>query len=57
MLYRGIHYCNQIYFIQNKFENRSPKDTPKEVQTKVDNLLSQAGFSSLRSNSVFCFAS
>ena len=55
LLYRGTHTQNDAeFFIAKPFTKRKPKDTAKTYQIAIDNKLSQAGFTALRSNSIFC---
>jgi len=54
MLYRGIKN-NKPYLINNPVKYRTPVDTPVNIQYIVDVKLEAAGFTALRSNSIFCF--
>jgi len=54
-LYRGVNLISTSQFmLGNSRDNRSPKDTPKEVQLLIDKRLQEAGFEARRSNSIFC---
>jgi hypothetical protein len=54
MLYRGIHNFDP-YLVTNVITNRKPVDTPLSIQKVTDARLKEAGFTALRSNSIFCF--
>jgi len=55
MLYHGERGDEgDSYFVSDKIKNRVPKDTLPQIQTIVDKHLSDAGFTALRSNSLFC---
>jgi hypothetical protein len=56
-LYRGLHVNASPYPLALTGEsptNRKPQNTPIDIQNKIDNKLKEAGFSALRSNSIFC---
>ena len=53
-LYRGIKGGNNSVFIGSPRIDRIPLDTPITTQTAIDNKLKEAGFTALRSNSIFC---
>jgi hypothetical protein len=58
-LYRGLRMSQYQEGMPNIFvgkprENRKAKDSATDVQEKFDNLLKEAGFQALRSNSIFC---
>jgi len=55
-LYKGLSNDVGQIMMGKSEENREPKDTPKEVQVKVDSLLQGAGFTALRRNSFFCIS-
>jgi hypothetical protein len=54
-LYRGIQSKNATpdVFVARSRDDRKPRDTAAATQQKVDELLAQAGFGALRSNSIF----
>ena len=55
-LYRGISLLNAEYdiFLGRPRKNRRATDTSIELQQEWDKLFTAAGFSALRSNSIFC---
>lgn len=52
-MYRNAKMGNVGFFITNSPENRTPVDTPPNLQHDVDYALHEAGFRALRSNSIF----
>jgi hypothetical protein len=52
-LYRGLN-ANADIFIGRPRENRKAKDTSAPLHREMDKLFSAAGFTALRSNSIFC---
>jgi hypothetical protein len=54
ILYRGIYGNKATVFIGSSPKDRVPDATAPEIQEKVDEKLREAGFSALRSNSIFC---
>jgi hypothetical protein len=53
-LYRGIRKYNSGIVMARTPIDRSPMDTPKEVDQKLDKILIEAGFKARRTNSIFC---
>jgi hypothetical protein len=53
VLYRGIKTIKH-YFIDKSPVNRMPTATDKQIQIQLDKQLFYAGFTALRSNSIFC---
>lgn len=53
-LYRGMKMGHSYVLLASSQDNRKPKDTPENIQIKIDNRLKEAGFKALRSNSIFC---
>ncbi len=56
LLFRGMNITKSV-FIGHPKENRKPKDSSVKDQQLFDELLTIAGFTALRSNSIFCTAS
>jgi len=53
LLYRGVRHREDI-FVGSSPHDRDPRNTDKGTQYEVDKLLDRSGFSTLRSNSIFC---
>lgn len=53
-LYRGIKNPPSGLFLGKSRDNRQPIDSSAEIQQAVDTILSNAGASAIRSNSIFC---
>jgi hypothetical protein len=54
-LYRGLDIKNsKLVLLGKSNDERLPKDTPVNVQIAIDKRLSEAGFTALRGNSIFC---
>jgi len=51
-LYRGLRNYESVFEGRSR-EDRSPKDSINEVSERLDQALKNAGFSALRSNSIF----
>jgi hypothetical protein len=56
-LYRGMTDNMPDIFIGRPWGKRKPKDTSTDVQKEIDKLFKLAGFTALRSNSIFCSGS
>ncbi len=56
ILLRGVDYSSNA-FKSSSPTNRTPLDTDTNFQRLIDNKLKEAGFSALRSNSIFCTGS
>lgn len=56
-LYRGIESDVPDIFIGKSRNKRKPLDTDPSISNSFDKILSASGFTSLRSNSIFCTGS
>ena len=53
-MYRGIRNPQSNILLGKSWDKRKPMDTPIVNQNMLDKKLKDAGFSALRSNSIFC---
>lgn len=56
-MYHGAYSASSDYFIGNPHVDRRVQLTRPEFQVAIDNNLKKAGFTALRSNSIFCTGS
>jgi hypothetical protein len=57
LLYRGIKTKVPDIFVGIPRQDRSPLDTPKGHNEQINTLMSKAGFTAIRTNSIFCSGS